>query len=381
MDGHQVHNATADDSAIQFNGNVGRPDVAPGKNLYISPTAKKDSIQVNGNTSQAAFAALVESRARRLEAKSSNTDLAHEQVDEVHGEFNLSSVGSVIEADMEEFGESSNAEVKLPDSIIQDRESAEPGIGAVPPTTLEVARGTNLEDDCTIQRTPTSLTQNVKETDLTLLHILTGGRLKPAFPSDTPGDPAKSEPTLSAPISVSSQEVPSDDLEIQELFTPNYRFQYAKVSSMMAESETEAEEREADEEMKMKIAGKSWGDRRLPLKEAIRSVEEGNYILPDLQPQPQSPHQKDDTFDRSRHDPILPVMVERSDSGRIYSKGKRKGFPLAMEERRDSEPVNAGNKVGERKANRKRAQEQKTQYCELCVWVLCLPCGVVEVVG
>ena len=69
MDGHQVQNAIADDSATQFNGNVGGPDIAPGKHLYTSPMAKKDSIQVNGNTSQAAFAALVESRAQRLEAK------------------------------------------------------------------------------------------------------------------------------------------------------------------------------------------------------------------------------------------------------------------------------------------------------------------------
>lgn len=69
MDGHQVHNASSDDSANQFNGNVGGQDTAPGKHLFTSPKALGDSLQVNGNTSDAAFAALVQSRAEHLEAK------------------------------------------------------------------------------------------------------------------------------------------------------------------------------------------------------------------------------------------------------------------------------------------------------------------------
>ena len=69
MDGHQVHNASSDNSSNQFNGNVGGQDVAPGKHLINSPKALGDSLQVNGNVSEAAFAALVQSRAQLLEAK------------------------------------------------------------------------------------------------------------------------------------------------------------------------------------------------------------------------------------------------------------------------------------------------------------------------
>jgi hypothetical protein len=221
------------------------------------------------------------------------------------------------------------------------------------------------------------------------------------MPRSTRAGPRKSDPAPSAPISTSNPAVPSDDLEIQELFNPNYRFQYsavapvasskAEIASVSSEIDLSSCPSRCDElssdyhptieetltPEEVRRAGNKGGDRWSPLEEAIRSVEEENYTLPQTQPQPQSPHQKNDTFDSSRYNPMRPVM----ESDPFYGKGKRKGFPLAMEDRRDSEPVNARNKMGERKADRKRVQENKTQYCGPCVWVLCLPCVVVEVVG
>jgi hypothetical protein len=219
-------------------------------------------------------------------------------------------------------------------------------------------------------------------------------------------------PSPPPPMSISNQAVPSDDLEIHELFTPeqdSWRKEVAAVASSKAEITRVAKEidlstpspgwvepssdydptieatltpeerkwmkgtparREMEQEMR--------GPGRLEVAESlleddIRSVEEGSLVVPPPQPRSHTAYGMNDSFDSIRYYPVLPCNI----------KGKRKGFP-AMEERRHCEPFNTRNKMGERKANRKKAREaQKTQYCGPggpCIWVLCLPCVAVEVV-
>jgi hypothetical protein len=221
----------------------------------------------------------------------------------------------------------------------------------------------NLDRGGTFEDPPSSLPQSIKATTPAPPPMVPAWSLPPLkeagpsmpLPPNTRAGPSKSDPTPSIPISVSNQAVPSDDLEIHELFTPQYHFQYAKIASM-ASSETEEEEEEEEEESKAheEIRGprKLVGDKQSPLEEAIRSVEEGNYVLPDPQRQPQSPHQKDDSFDSTRHYATHLVPA----SGPAWENNYKKETKMAKKKAKNCGPGGP------------------------CIWVLCLPCAAIEVV-
>jgi hypothetical protein len=304
-------------------------------------------------------------------------------------------------------------------------ESTETEIGADPPTSFKITRDT---DDFTIEDShdshviqsakatnpapPTMKRTSIVGSDIPPKQLRTStsqASIDPERPRKVGPAPPPFPPP---PMSISNQAVLSDDLEIHELFTPEQDSWWKEVAAVASskaeitrvakkidlstpspgwvepssdydptiEATLRPEERKwmkgtparGDMEQEMRGPGRLEVAESL-LEDVIRSVEEGSHVVPPSQPRPRSAHEKDDSFDSIRYYPVLPCNIE----------GRRKGFP-AMEERRYYGPFNTRNKMGERKANRKKAQEaQKTQYCGPggpCIWVLCLPCVAVEVV-